>query len=145
MLLCRLFSKSRRSLDWAVAAVLSASGSASAHTFGTVYNLPVPFWMYAYGASAALIVSFAIVAYFASVTSKRDASASDALQLLQTAEARTFSVLSEPWVVVMSIFSVLALMLAIVAGFVGTTNSYANINMTLFWIVFVQADRKSVV
>ena len=39
-----------------------ASLRAGAHSFGTVYNLPVPFWMYAYGATAALIVSFAIVA-----------------------------------------------------------------------------------
>ena len=128
-----------RSVRWLSAIVFSAPLACGAHTFGTVYNLPVPFWMYAYGASAALIVSFAIVAYFASVTSKRGASASAALQLPQTAEARAFAVLSEPWVFVMRIFSALALMLTIVAGFVGITNSYANINMTLFWIVFVLA------
>src|SRR5437764_15077986 len=54
---------------WFVAASFAvlALGYARAHTFGTVYNLPVPFWMYAYGAGAALVVSFVIVAYFASV------------------------------------------------------------------------------
>ena len=44
-----------------------APGIANAHTFGTVYNLPVPFSMYAYGAAAALVISFVIVAYFAGV------------------------------------------------------------------------------
>src|SRR5439155_13787314 len=37
------------------------SGAAWSHSFGTVYNLPVPFWMYAYGATATLVVSFALV------------------------------------------------------------------------------------
>src|SRR6185437_5861103 len=47
--------------------LLLLAGAAHAHSFGTPYNLPVPVWMYAYGASATLAVSFAIVAYFAGV------------------------------------------------------------------------------
>lgn len=35
-----------------------------AHSFGQTYTLPVPVWMYLYGASAALVLSFVIVAYF---------------------------------------------------------------------------------
>jgi len=56
-----------RALRPAAAAIIVAvaSATAGAHSFGTVYNLPVPFWMYAYGATAALVVSFADVAYFA--------------------------------------------------------------------------------
>ena len=38
-----------------------------AHSFGRLYNLPVPFWLYVYGASAALALSFVVVAYFVSV------------------------------------------------------------------------------
>jgi hypothetical protein len=48
----------------AVAAALLLPSWATAHSFGTVYTLPIPFWIYAYGASAALIVSFALVGYF---------------------------------------------------------------------------------
>src|SRR2546422_11183871 len=44
------------------AVVCLATRAASAHTFGTVYNLPVPFSMYAFGVAAALGVSFLIVA-----------------------------------------------------------------------------------
>jgi hypothetical protein len=37
--------------------------SASAHTFGRLYNLPVPFWLYGFGAAAALVLSFGIVGF----------------------------------------------------------------------------------
>lgn len=36
----------------------------AAHAFGQLYNLPVPFWLYLYGAAAALIVSFLLIGYF---------------------------------------------------------------------------------
>ena len=39
---------------------------AGAHGFGRLYNLPVPFWLYAWAASAALLLSFLLAAYFAS-------------------------------------------------------------------------------
>src|SRR5262245_15855319 len=38
--------------------------SASAHSFGALYNLPVPFWLYGFGAAAALVLSFLIVGVF---------------------------------------------------------------------------------
>src|SRR6187551_44550 len=34
-----------------------------AHAFGQLYNLPVPFWLYLYGAAAALLVSFFVIGY----------------------------------------------------------------------------------
>src|SRR3546814_2403415 len=40
--------------------------AAHAHSFGRIYNLPVPFWMYAYGATAALLLSFLVFGYFVS-------------------------------------------------------------------------------
>ena len=36
---------------------------AEAHGFGRLYNLPVPFWLYAWGAAAALLASFLVVGY----------------------------------------------------------------------------------
>ncbi|MGH8540957.1 MAG: hypothetical protein ACRETW_10690, partial [Stenotrophobium sp.] len=36
---------------------------ASAHSFGQTYNLPIPFWLYLYGAAAALVLSFLVIAY----------------------------------------------------------------------------------
>jgi hypothetical protein len=36
---------------------------ALAHGLGRPYNLPVPFWLYAWGAAAALLVSFVVAGY----------------------------------------------------------------------------------
>src|SRR5258708_5140566 len=44
--------------------ILCHAQSASAHFFGATYSLPIPFSLYAYGASAALIVSFVLVGFF---------------------------------------------------------------------------------
>jgi hypothetical protein len=118
-------------LTCAAAGFYSFSPSAGAHTFGTVYNLPVPFWMYAYGATAALVVSFAIVAYFAAVPT--GAVAARGGDRIVKSAAR----IAGQWLTLLRILSVLTLVLAIIAGFVGTQIPGANINMTLFWIVFV--------
>src|SRR5256886_4900743 len=47
--------------------LLLCSGSALAHMMGVVYNLPIPFWMYAFAASAALALSFLMVGFFVTV------------------------------------------------------------------------------
>jgi hypothetical protein len=104
---------------------------ALAHSFGTIYNLPVPFWMYAYGASAALVVSFLIVAYFASVPRAAAEAASP------PAAGRIVGHLGGAWLAALRLVAVFLLLLAIVTGLFGSRNLYTNINMTLFWIVFV--------
>src|SRR5262249_41148062 len=130
----------RRSCSRLLCALTSALPlAASAHTFGTVYNLPVPFSMYAYGASRALIVSFAIAPSFAAVAATGGASSRPEVQNRASARSRSVARLSGVLLFVLRAISVLALTLAIVAGFVGTVNPYTNINMTLFWIVFVLA------
>ena len=35
-----------------------------AHSFGQPYQLPMPYWMYIYGAMAALALSFVVLAFF---------------------------------------------------------------------------------
>src|ERR1700758_2819605 len=47
------------------AAALSFPLGAAAHGFGRLYNLPVPFWLYAWGASSVLALSFLVIAFFA--------------------------------------------------------------------------------
>ena len=49
---------------WATGLLLALPATALAHSFGKIYNLPVPIWMYLYGAAAALLVSFLMVGYF---------------------------------------------------------------------------------
>lgn len=115
-----------------IGGVLSA-GVVNAHSFGQNYILPVPIWLYLYGSAAALIASFIIVSYIVSsptVSGQRS-----------VLEPETRSLHGAKWLRwplrVLRCTSVLCLLLAIIAGFIGVNDPYRNINMTLFWIVFI--------
>lgn len=117
------------------ASALLAAADAAAHGFGRLYNLPVPFWLYAWAAAAALIVSFLIVGFFvatpgvtATATSR---SLDDARWVRALRRARVMQLLKAA--------SVLALLLAIATGFFGSRDPYRNFGMTAFWIVFTLA------
>ncbi len=105
------------------------TGQAEAHSFGQPYQLPMPYWMYIYGAMAALALSFVVLAFFL----REDTGNRTARRL----------VLGRPgghpalwlgrllqWLMAGSF------VLAIVAGLIGNQDSYRNINMTYFWVVF---------
>ena len=102
------------------------AGSAQAHSFGVLYTLPVPFWLYAWSASAALVVSFVVVGLVAS-------------QPVKTADAPAprWRQLPPGLLPLLRLGSLAALALCIVCGWWGTPNPYGNFNMTFFWIVFV--------
>ena len=112
---------------------LAITGEADAHSFGALYNLPVPFWMYLYGAAAALAVSFLLVAYF--VTAEVSTQQKPQRDLRNTRWVSTLRRLR--FVPTMKILSVLGLLLCLLTGFFGNRNPYLNFNMTFFWIVFV--------
>ncbi|HVT34161.1 MAG TPA: hypothetical protein VHE37_01150 [Nevskiaceae bacterium] len=98
--------------------------AAWAHSFGQIYNLPVPLWLYTYGAAAALLLSFVVLGWWmtAAPPEPQLRAAADPPRLLTGRVARATSVA--------------CLLLTIIAGFAGTSNPYANIGMTLFWIWF---------
>ena len=121
--------------DWPQRALLllpACPGSASAHSFGQLYNLPVPLWMYFYGAAAALLASFVLIAVFLvpAQTVKPTHAASQS-------EPGWFSHLAQRCLPLLRILSVLLLLLCMATGFWGTANPYQNFNMTFFWIMFV--------
>jgi hypothetical protein len=121
--------KYRNCLAWLTAILLLLPAAcAQAHSFGTPYNLPVPFWMYAYGASATLAVSFAIVAYFAGVPIDSD-------RLAGTRAGAGLRIPGAP-IAALRTLSVALLALCVATGLFGTKNVYANFNMTFFWLVF---------
>jgi hypothetical protein len=112
---------------------LIVSYSAAAHSFGTPYNLPVPFWLYAFGASAALLLSFMVTAYFARIPASVHVDAAGSARLHDRLA------LSAGIVSTLRASSFSALLLSIFAGFVGSPDAGLNINMTLFWAVFALA------
>jgi hypothetical protein len=109
------------------AAALGCAGPAAAHSFGQVYTLPVPFWLYAWAAAAALVLSFLVAGLFLADAGRA-----------ATSHERAFAHrLPAKLVAALRAASVLVLALCIVTGFAGTRSVYANFNMTCFWVVFV--------
>ncbi len=120
------------SLGTALALTL-ISPPVAAHSFGKSYSLPVPVWLYLYGAAAALLVSFLIVGYLVNARSvelnlrERDLSGN-----------RLFRLLLHPGSVgLFRVLSVATLVLTLLTGWLGKNNAYSNLSMTLFWIIFV--------
>jgi len=112
----------------AAVVALATPTLAAAHSFGRMYNLPVPFWMYIYGATAALLLSFLIAGWFMTVPVATAATAPPSAaawrllpRLLQGLQ----------W------FSVALLLLTLLSGLLGNRDPYRNFSMTFFWVVFV--------
>ena len=104
----------------------------SAHSFGKLYNLPVPFWMYLYGGAAAILVSFLIIGYFFNRTSK-DIS----YPKVDLSQWKIFTLFTNhKFVLVLQGISLFLFGLTIATGFSPNDYSYAKFNMTFFWILF---------
>ena len=114
-----------------VGAVGLFAAPAYAHSFGKLYTLPVPFWLYGWASAAALLLSFFAVAALSSQP-KPDRSATSL-----DYPYRTFSSVASCLLMMLRGLALGALLLAIISGFFGNQDAYRNINMTLFWIVFV--------
>jgi hypothetical protein len=104
---------------------------ASAHAWGNSYVLPIPFEMYAYGAAAALVVSFALVGYFANGGVALSPPPAKETVAWASAIGRSAGLTA------LKILSVSALGLTIAAGLFGNPSPFANFSMTFFWVIFV--------
>ena len=108
----------------------ACAGPAAAHSFGVVYNLPMPFWMYAFAASAALALSFLVVGFLVTSTpGARSAAGGYGWTVEGYAGAALLAGARS--------VSLFLLALAIAAGLMGPANPFANLAMTMFWILFV--------
>jgi hypothetical protein len=110
------------------------SHRAVAHAWGNSYSLPIPFSMYAYGAAAALVISFVLVGYFAQADV--DTSTEAVSSPLQGFDA-TAHIKPSPIVAIFRAASVLGLGLTITIGLFGNPSPFANFSMTFFWVIFV--------
>ncbi|MGQ4809144.1 hypothetical protein NKDENANG_02546 [Candidatus Entotheonellaceae bacterium PAL068K] len=124
-----------RNMRWAsrltvVALVLGYASCAAAHGFGQRYDLPVPLWLYATGAAAAVVFSFAVVALF----------------LRRTPEFHTyprFNLLGSPigrflahpvLLYVAQLVSIALFVLLILTGLFGSPRMTRNLAPTLVWV-----------
>ncbi len=103
-----------------------------AHSFGEPYKLPIPYWMYIYGAMAALVLSFLVLGYFYSA---ENAKRPPWQYVVGNSKLRLIANKLKLATLLKSIF-VLCFCLAILSGFIGNQDRYRNFNMTFFWISF---------
>ncbi len=104
-----------------------------AHSFGKLYNLPVPFWLYLYGGAAAILVSFFVIGYFFNKKSNKFS-----YRTKELSRIGFFAfVIRLRFLTIAKVFSVLLFFLTILTGLLGENSAYANFNMTFFWIIFV--------
>lgn len=120
----------RRAAVLLAAASLLLPESAIAHGFGRLYNLPVPFWLYAWGASAALVLSFLVVAL---LSVNRDVSRAEVRDVADPAPLRPLRRAAPAlrWL------GLLLLALCIATALFGNRDPFRNFSMTFFWVIFV--------
>jgi hypothetical protein len=110
------------------------ASEAEAHAFAAPYTLPVPFWLYAYGTIAALLLSFLILAFFSSPRIPQEGE-SVAVALVVT-HKKGFTL--HPKVeATLRCLSFATITICIVSGLIGSPNPMLNFNMTWFWILFL--------
>ena len=102
---------------------------ASAHSFGRLYTLPVPFWLYLYAAVATLLVSFLLIGALASQKHAALTPPTRPALFMNRLMTRL-----RPW---LRSLSVMTLLLCILTGLFGVQDSYRNFSMTCFWIIFI--------
>lgn len=118
---------SRRARLWAGIAGSLIAGPAAAHSFGAVYTPPIPVWMYAWGASGALLLSFLLFGLFLRPDAAGTAGASREWTLPPAATGFWHCA---------RLLSVALLALCIATGLLGNPSPYGNFNMSFFWILF---------
>jgi hypothetical protein len=107
--------------------LIAACEGAEAHSMGVMYNLPIPFWMYAFAASATLALSFLMVGFFVTArNAQRDFRSVEIPDALPGAGRSTLRCLS-----------VLLLLITMLGGLFGTQRPFNNFSLTFFWIGFV--------
>ena len=107
--------------------VIAGCGCAEAHSFGTIYNLPIPFWMYAFAASATLALSFVMVGFF--LTAQAAQGNFRSIEIRNALPGVGWSILRG--------LSVLLLLVTMLSGLFGAQRPFNNFSLTFFWIGFV--------
>jgi hypothetical protein len=108
--------------------------AAQAHSFEVPYVLPIPLWIYMYACMAMLVMSFAAIGY---VFAAPEVASMPASSSVGTGAKGFSGTVGRSAILVLRSGAVGLLLLSIVAGLIGTKEPTSNINMTLFWVVFL--------
>jgi hypothetical protein len=107
---------------------------ALAHGFGQSYDLPLPLWLYLWGAGAAVLVSFVPISLFAG-GAKDGSYEYPRFDLLRIAPLRVV-LTGRAFLLGLRLLSVFLFVLVIVAGFIGRQSESYNFAPTFVWIVW---------
>lgn len=118
-----------------VLVALAVPATASAHGFGRLYNLPVPFWLYAWAAAATLLLSFVATAFLVTEAAASQPKVKKEA-VLTLGNAGWASVLRRLLLPLKTV-SVFLLGLTIATGLWGNIDPLQNFSMTSFWVVFL--------
>lgn len=112
--------------------------AAIAHVFAQPYSLPVPFSIYAYAGTGALLLSFVVVGLFSAAPALGGLRVAPAAHVAPVAPVVPAArcVASRSWETAGQVASVGMLVLCIATGWFGSQNAFVNFNMTFFWIFF---------
>ena len=114
---------------------LADARPALAHGFGPTYDIPVPLWLYLYGAAAAVLLSFVPLALFTGKEHGADTPYRyPRFDLFQIAFLRTL-LTSRPLVAGLRLLSVALFFLVVIAGLVGLQSGF-NIAPTFVWVTW---------
>lgn len=113
--------------------LLLPPGTALAHGFGQRYDLPVPLWLYLYGAAATVALSFLLIAVF--VGEPRSAHTYRRVNLLRFGWFRA-TLASRPFIIFLRLLSVALFLLVILSGLFGVHNPALNFTPTFVWIIW---------
>ncbi len=106
-------------------------GLVHAHGFGERYDLPVPLWLYLYGAGATVLVSFVVIGMFLRGRPDTRAPARFDLYRLPGVRAVLENVLT---LALLRLISVAALGLVIATAFWGNPASVLNFSVAFVWV-----------
>jgi hypothetical protein len=115
--------------------VLADAAPALAHGFGPTYDIPIPLWLYLYGAAAAVVLAFVPLALYSRKTPDADAAYSyPRFDLLGVPLLRSL-LTSRLLVGGLRVLSVVLFIVVVISGLVGLQSGF-NIAPTFVWITW---------
>ena len=107
--------------------------SVSAHAFGAMYTLPIPFWLYSFAAAAALLLSFLLIGFFITKHDRAKTFPNKRIDSFRPVSLLTGKIAVRFY----QFLSLFLFLLTILTGLIGEDIAAFNFNMTFFWVIFV--------